>query len=240
MWRSYWSPRFPGPCSAAGEAAAVRSSAPRRRAAHCNEGNASRNEDQRSQEWIKEIKVKHTHRQRESRKNSADELICRAEIEVQTCRHGEGREVSWERSRGVCTTACKADRKVLTSSEPSPEPCVDWDGWDGGGRGCAYAYSEFTLFYSRNQHNIVKQLYSKKKKKKEPSESDCSVTEGGRGNLCQWQGLQGPGAPTLQGFGCLQRGAFKMDLRPSSLVSPPWGTTQVWIYTNGFPFIPSE
>ena len=50
-----------------------------------------------------------------------------------------------------------------------------------------YAQSEFPLFYSRNQHNVVKQLHSnfKKRRKKEPSKSDCSVTEGDRGNLCQ-------------------------------------------------------
>ena len=36
-----------------------------------------------------------------------------------------------------------------------------------GRRGCMYAQSEFPLFYSRNQHNVVKQLHSNFKKKKE-------------------------------------------------------------------------
>ena len=38
------------------------------------------------------------------------------------------------------------------------------------GRGCAYTYSWCTLLYSRNQHNVVKQLYSNKKGKKQTAE----------------------------------------------------------------------
>ena len=36
-----------------------------------------------------------------------------------------------------------------------------------GGDICIYIYSSFTSLYSRNQHNIIKQLYSSKKNKKE-------------------------------------------------------------------------
>ena len=35
-------------------------------------------------------------------------------------------------------------------------------GMEVGGRGCMYTCSCFTLLYSRNKHNIVKQLYSNK------------------------------------------------------------------------------
>ena len=40
------------------------------------------------------------------------------------------------------------------------------DVWEGGsrGKGYMYTYNWFTLIYSRNEHNIVKQLYSNKKK----------------------------------------------------------------------------
>ena len=39
--------------------------------------------------------------------------------------------------------------------------------WEGGseGKGYVYTYSWFTLLYSRNQYNIVKQLSSNLKKK---------------------------------------------------------------------------
>ena len=40
------------------------------------------------------------------------------------------------------------------------------DVWEGGprGKGYMYTYNWFTLMYSGNEHNIVKQLYSNKKK----------------------------------------------------------------------------
>ena len=43
-----------------------------------------------------------------------------------------------------------------------------WPKWEGNlkKRGYMYTYNRFTLLYSRNEHNIVKQLYSNKKKNK--------------------------------------------------------------------------
>ena len=37
----------------------------------------------------------------------------------------------------------------------------DLERWDG--RGCMFTYAWFMLLHSRNEHNIVKQLYSDKK-----------------------------------------------------------------------------
>ena len=37
---------------------------------------------------------------------------------------------------------------------------------NGNNKGDMYMYSPFTSLYSRNQYNIVKQLYASKKKKK--------------------------------------------------------------------------
>ena len=51
---------------------------------------------------------------------------------------------------------------AVKDRELSSVLCDDLEGWAGGsrGRGHMYTYGWFTLLYSRNQHNIVKQLPS--------------------------------------------------------------------------------
>ena len=44
--------------------------------------------------------------------------------------------------------------------------CDDLEGWEGGSRGRGHMHtSRWLMLYNRNQHNIVKQLYSNKKNK---------------------------------------------------------------------------
>ena len=49
------------------------------------------------------------------------------------------------------------------AQELSSVLCDDLEEWDWGerskGRGYTYACSQFTLFYSRHKHNLVKQFY---------------------------------------------------------------------------------
>ena len=75
---------------------------------------------------------------------------------------GEGR---WDELRGwywrIYTTTGETDsqrERVAQHREPSSVLPRMVDGGDPGGRGYMYAYSWFTLLYSRSQHNIVKQL----------------------------------------------------------------------------------
>lgn len=58
----------------------------------------------------------------------------------------------------------KIDSGRLLYSTESSLQCDDPKEW-GWGRGCMYTHSWFPLFYSRNQHNIGKWLYSNLKKK---------------------------------------------------------------------------
>ena len=61
-------------------------------------------------------------------------------------------------------TYCVAQETLLNA--------LQWPKWEGNPEKegiCVYTYGWFTLLYSRNQHNIVKQLHSyeiKKKKEK--------------------------------------------------------------------------
>ena len=53
--------------------------------------------------------------------------------------------------------------EFFTAEPPGNPRGEGWSGrWEGGsrGRGHMYTYDGFTLFYGRNQHNIVKQLSS--------------------------------------------------------------------------------
>ena len=61
-------------------------------------------------------------------------------------------------------TTCKINGWWEGHREPSWGLCEDPEGWRGGGRrGYKYTDNWFTLLYSRNKHNIIKQLYSNKK-----------------------------------------------------------------------------
>ena len=61
---------------------------------------------------------------------------------------------------------------------------LDWVGWkwaevwEGSSRGRKYLYTSgwFMLLYSRDQHNIVKQLSTNLKKEKENVMKDCCIT----------------------------------------------------------------
>ena len=76
----------------------------------------------------------------------------------------------WNSNRTVCKIV---NGKPLCSTGSSAR-CSEMTckgelgrGWEGSprGRGCVFTYGWFTLLYSRNQHNIVKQLYSNWKKR---------------------------------------------------------------------------
>ena len=96
---------------------------------------------------------------------------CRAAVDadiqnrrVGTVGEGEG-ETNWESSIETYITICKIDiqwKFTVWRSELNLVLCNNPEEWDevGGGRGHMYTYGCFTLWYSRNQCNIVKQLSS--------------------------------------------------------------------------------
>ena len=118
------------------------------------------------------------------KRNSRDEPICKAGIETQMLTADMWTQV---RGRGewdelgdgnlhIYTATCKTDslwKFAVWHQELSSVLCGDLEGWDGGGswegspRGRGYThtqryiyiYSWFTLLYSRNWHDIVKQIH---------------------------------------------------------------------------------
>ena len=82
----------------------------------------------------------------------------------------KGIKMNWEAETHIYTLPCVkqiASGKLLysTGSSVLSASSVLWDdpeGWEGGSkqRRYMYTYNWFTLLYSRNQHNIIKQLYS--------------------------------------------------------------------------------
>ena len=74
-----------------------------------------------------------------------------------------------EQSGNIYITICKIDSKwefAVWHRELNLVLCDNLEGWDGrwkgssGGKGHMYTYGWFMLMFSRNQHNIVKQLSS--------------------------------------------------------------------------------
>ena len=94
---------------------------------------------------------------------------CRSRIDTQkyqqTCGHGAGKEGEMgHRDWHSYTTMCKMESCCITQG--AQLSALWWSrgmAWGGGGsrgRGYMYTYSWFTLLYSTNLQNIVKQLYS--------------------------------------------------------------------------------
>ena len=76
----------------------------------------------------------------------------------------------WNSNRTVCKIVNGKPLYSTGSSARCSEMTCKGElgrGWEGNprGRGCVFTYGWFTLLYSRNQHNIVKQLYSNLKKR---------------------------------------------------------------------------
>ena len=46
-----------------------------------------------------------------------------------------------------------ASGEALSSGEPSPEPCVDREGWEGGGRG--YVYIVNSLYFTAETNTTL-------------------------------------------------------------------------------------
>ena len=117
-------------------------------------------------------------------------------------RQGEGR---WDEPRGwhwrLYTSTGETDsqrERTAQHGEPSSVLPRMVDGGDAGGRGYMYAYSWFTLLYSRSQYNIVKQL------------CECVLRHLSHGLLCAIYGLQparllcpGDSLDKNTGVGCL-------------------------------------
>ena len=94
---------------------------------------------------------------------------------VETAGEAEG-EVNWESSMNVYPLPCvkqTASGDLLSSTGSSAWCCDDLEGWGGGlstGREYMKTYGRFTSLYSRDQHDILKQIsfnfFNVKKKKK--------------------------------------------------------------------------
>ena len=87
---------------------------------------------------------------------------------------GRGSEMNWEIGIDIYTRLCIKDitNENLPYSTGSSTQCLWWPEWEGNlkKRGYMCTYNWFTLLYSGNRHNIVKQLHSSKNKLKTKKE----------------------------------------------------------------------
>ena len=90
-----------------------------------------------------------------------------------------------------------ASGKLLYNTGSSAQCSVTiwggWRVWEGGprGRGYMYTYSWFTMLYSRNKHNIVKQLFLKTNKYKLKKRETLTCNTGDCG-FTPWSGNSDP------------------------------------------------